>query len=177
MLTATRKLLARNGYAELTVNEVAAEAGVSKAAIYRRFGSKAEMAFQAAVHDDAIQLPDDAGSLLDDLRVLTHKILQSMGNPLARASGPALIAELGKDPALAERFRQSLYALELDRTRELLERAVARGELATAPDPELVQLLLAGPIFYALFGFQLPVDENLADRIATVVHAGLSCDE
>ncbi|MVU79107.1 TetR family transcriptional regulator [Nocardia sp. ET3-3] len=173
VLAATRKLLARKGYGALTVDAVAAEAGVSKAAIYRRFGSKAEMAFRAAVHAAELPSPVDTGSLRGDLRALARVIKASMGNPLAVQSGPALIAELAKDPALAERFRESALGVEVDYVRGILEHAVARGELAEPPDPAHVHLLMAGPMFYSLFGFQQAVGDDLCERIAQTVADGL----
>ncbi|GAB3995376.1 hypothetical protein GCM10029992_12460 [Glycomyces albus] len=60
---ATRELLAERGYAGLTVDAVAARAGVGKAAIYRRHATKQEMIFAATVHDMQEQPPPDAGSL------------------------------------------------------------------------------------------------------------------
>ncbi|APB01732.1 putative HTH-type transcriptional regulator [Nocardia seriolae] len=177
MLDATRKLLAHKGYAALTVDAVAAAAGVSKAAIYRRFGSKAEMAFRAAVHDNELPEPIDTGSLRGDLRALAYKIRASMGNPLSRQSGPALIAEVGKDPALATRLREGALGVEVDYVRAILERAVARGELAELPDPAAVHLLMAGPMFYSLFGFQQSIADELCERVAAVVAAGLLSGE
>ncbi|WP_051177869.1 TetR-like C-terminal domain-containing protein [Nocardia concava] len=172
-LAATRNLLARGGYAALTVDAVAAAAGVSKAAIYRRFGSKAEMAFRAAIHDTALPTPIDTGSLRSDLLELAHKIRESMGNPLAREAGPALIAELAKDAALAESFRESALGVEIDYIRDILEKAVTRGELTELPDPAEVHLLMAGPVFYSLFGFQKEVGADSSERLAEVVAAGL----
>ncbi|MEV6771660.1 TetR/AcrR family transcriptional regulator [Nocardia sp. NPDC051030] len=172
--TATRELLAEHGYAALTVNAVAQRAGVGKAAIYRRFGSKAEMAFAAVVHDREVPPVPDTGSLRGDLGEMVRTIHAAMSNPLAMDVIPALLAELGKDPELGPRWQQSSFAMEREYIAQLLDQARARGELdADSPDDVTVVLLLAGPIFYALYGFRLPVDEAQIDRLVDIIAAGL----
>src|SRR5579859_1576410 len=91
---ATRSLLAEVGYEGLTVDAVAARARVGKAAIYRRYRSKAEMAFAAAVHDLEIEPSADTGSLRGDLRELVAIIAANIGSPAARQLAPPLVAEL-----------------------------------------------------------------------------------
>ena len=58
---AARELLAEVGYAKVTMDATAARAATSKAAIYRRFKSKAELLFAAAVHGADTQVPADIG--------------------------------------------------------------------------------------------------------------------
>jgi AcrR family transcriptional regulator len=165
---ATRQVLAESGYARLTVDAVARRAGVGKAAIYRRFASRAEMVFVATVSgSDATPLPD-AGSLHADLLALVARLLDAFGAPAARQAVPGLLADVRADPALAERFRTALVARERASVLAVLDRAVARGEVATRPDPQLVHALLLGPVFAAVFLVKLdPAD--LPMRLATVL--------
>jgi AcrR family transcriptional regulator len=165
--------VAERGYDGFTVDEVAARAGVGKAAIYRRYRSKAEMVFAATVHDlDAVP-PGDAGSLTEDLLALALFIRENIERPVARQVAPALIAELARDPQLVLRFRQTFVAKQQSDFAALLDRAVRRGELARPADPALVHLLLSGPIFAALVAFHTPVDDQLLRDITTVIAAGL----
>jgi AcrR family transcriptional regulator len=173
VLEATRELLTELGYAGLTVDAVAARAGVGKAAIYRRFGSKAEMVFAAAVHDLDIKPPRNTGSLRGDLYAMARLIHTRMASAAAAQAAPALVAELARDPALVQRFQQTFLAKERADFTTVLDRAVRRGELTTRPDPELVHLMLAGPHFAALFAFHIPVDDALLRQFATVIAAGL----
>ncbi|MDI2131074.1 TetR-like C-terminal domain-containing protein [Yinghuangia seranimata] len=175
VLRTARELMDEVGYSALTVDAVAAAAGVSKTAIYRRFPSKAEMAFAAAVHDTELPAPPDTGTLRGDLRAMIRIIHGAMTAPAARALAPALMAELAKDPGTAERFQKSVLAAERAHFAAILGQAAARGEVREDVRADVAHLLLAGPVFYALFGFGLVVDTML-DAIADTVAAGLAED-
>lgn len=174
VLEATRNLLAETGYARLTVDAVAATAKVGKAAIYRRYGSKAALVFAAVVHGRELAPPTETGSLRGDLRALIHTAYGLLSSPASLEIGPAIIAEVAGDPQLAERFRQSVLEVERDHIATILDRALQRGELTTRPDPTIVNLMLTGSQFYALFGFQLPLTEDQLNQIADTVAAGLT---
>ncbi|MEU8132787.1 TetR/AcrR family transcriptional regulator [Streptodolium elevatio] len=158
---AVRDALAETGYAGLTVDAIAARAGVGKAAIYRRFGSKAELAFAAAVHDIDVTAPPDTGSLVGDLYALARIVQARAANPVAREVIPALVAELGRNPALAEQFRGRFLDIERADFTEICARAVRRGELPGPVRPDIAHLMLAGPHFAALYAFHVPVDDAL----------------
>lgn len=161
------------GYAGLTVDAVASRAGVGKAGIYRRFGSKAELVFSAVVHDLNIEPPPDTGSLRGDLTALMQLIHERSGNAAARQVIPALLAEGARSPDLVSRFRQTFLAVEHADFTEICERALRRGELASPVDPELAHLLLAGPHFAAVHVYHLRVDEALMSTVASAVAHGL----
>lgn len=173
VLEAARELLAESGYGGVTMDATAARAGVGKAAIYRRFGSKAELLFAAAVHGVDIEPPADSGSLRGDLRAMADVIQERLGSPAARQVTPALLAELSRDPALAERLQNTFVASEREDLATIMERAQQRGELSRPVDPALAHLLLGGPLFVALFVFPGPLDEDRLDEIAAVIAAGL----
>ncbi|MGP3958055.1 TetR/AcrR family transcriptional regulator [Nonomuraea sp. 3N208] len=168
-----RQLLAETGYERLTVDAVAARAGVGKAAIYRRYTSKVEMAFAASVHDDDLPPPADTGSLHGDLLAIAHRVYARMNAPVARQIGPAVIAELSRSPELTEKFQHGPLAAERELYAVVLDRATARGEIVRPSDPAMVHLLVSGPIFFAVFGYLIPVDDAVLEAIATTVTAGL----
>jgi len=173
VLRATRELLAEVGYGRLTVDAIATRGGVGKAAIYRRYGSKAEMVFAAAVHDLDIEPPADTGSLQGDLLALARLILDRLGSPAAAQATPALLGDLARHPDLARRFQETSLARERADFAAILDRAVQRGELARSPDPALAHLLLSSPLFAALFAFHVPLDEAVLRDLTAVVAAGL----
>ncbi|MFG2293823.1 TetR/AcrR family transcriptional regulator [Streptomyces sp. NPDC048603] len=173
VLQAARELLTEAGYSRVTMDATAARAGVGKAAIYRRFGSKAELLFAAAVHGMDIEPPPDTGSLRGDLRAMTRLIHERLSNPAAREVTPSLMAEMARDPSLVTRFQNTFIARERRDLTAILERAELRGELARPLDPLLAHLMLGGPLFLALLAFHQPVDEPLLDDLADVLAAGL----
>lgn len=171
---AARALLAEVGYEGLTVDAVAARAKVGKAGIYRRFGSKAEMVFSATVHHLDIGAPADTGTLAGDLLAVARLIQRSLVAPGAAQVIPALVAEFGRDPALAKRFRDTFFARERAAFATIAARAVDRGELARAVDEGLLHLLVIGPLFTSLFALQTPLSDAALRSLTTVVARGLA---
>ncbi|MFC9898053.1 TetR/AcrR family transcriptional regulator [Nocardia sp. NPDC127579] len=159
-------VLADHGYAGLTMDAVATRAGVSRAAIYRRYANKQEMAFTVLLHDLDESAPADSGSLRGDLCALTEEIAAQVS-----ASGPdtlhGLLADIRADPALNERFATTYLSVERGIIATLLDRAVERGELARRPDPGVVQALLLGPLYAWLI--VLDDDPERAPALAQLV--------
>ncbi|MEV3938930.1 TetR/AcrR family transcriptional regulator [Glycomyces sp. NPDC049804] len=158
---ATRAILAERGYARLTVDAVAARAGIGKAAIYRRFATKQEMIFAATVHDMEEQPPPDSGSLRGDLEAIGEVIASQLSTaPPDVLHG--LLADIHGDAKLGARFTGTFIERERFVIDTVLTRAVERGELAAAPDAAIVHALLLGPIFYwllILIGDRTKLDE------------------
>lgn len=122
-------VLAEVGYNALTMDAVAVAAGVSKASIYRRWPTKADLLVSVidTASDHTLATPD-TGSLRDDLVAL----LGSLGSILAGPGGQACRALLGAiddEPALAEAYQRPLdrWAAAFA---EVFQRAVSRGESA-----------------------------------------------
>lgn len=174
ILRTTRELLDEVGYPALTVDRVAARAGVGKAAIYRRYASKAEMAFVATVHEQELPAPVATGSLRGDLLALVRAFHARMATPAARQLAPALIGELAVNPELRARFQDTFLATEQATFADIIERAVARGELAGAVDPAMAHLLLLGSLASGLYILDLPVDDAMVTDLATAAAAGIT---
>ncbi|MDQ6784544.1 MAG: TetR/AcrR family transcriptional regulator [Actinomycetota bacterium] len=160
-------LLEEAGYAAVTMGAVAARAGVSKATLYRRHGSKAELVFATVIHGRTLETPD-TGTLRGDLRLLGQRIVADVGSPAAAGAIPGLLADLALDPLLRARFQESFIASEQSVIAELLGRARVRGELAAAADPDLVHALLLGSIFASLFLLDLSGTDALGERLAAL---------
>jgi AcrR family transcriptional regulator len=146
IVRATTELLSERGYSGITVDAVAARAGVGKAAIYRRYASKQELIFSVVVRGMDDVLPPDAGTLHADLSALC----QLMAGRLSSAPTDVLtrlLADIYGDSLLADRFSSTYLAQERRAVTDVLSRAVARRELAAMPDAATVHALLAGPIF------------------------------
>jgi AcrR family transcriptional regulator len=147
---ATFALLAEHGFARMSVEGVAAAAGVGKPAIYRRYRDKA--ALVTAVID--AQLPRLDAPELDDTRA-ELQFAVSAGFP---ADGPAylrliggLIAEEARHPELIAAFRRRLLGPRRATVRALIERGQARGDLRRDIEPVAALDLLAGPYLARVF--------------------------
>lgn len=163
---ALHRLLNEVGYAALTMEAVAAKAGVGKATLYRRFSSKAELVFANVIHGPTLQAPD-TGSLRGDLALLAQRIMADLGSPAAGAAIHGLLADLAGNPELHARFHQVFIASERTVITEILGRAGRRGELVPEPDPDLAHSLLLGSIFASLFLLDLPRTAELGERLAS----------
>ncbi|MFI5524465.1 TetR/AcrR family transcriptional regulator [Streptomyces platensis] len=148
--SAVRELLSEVGYARLTMAEVAARAGVGKAAIYRRHATKQEMIFDVLLPEKFLAVAPDHGSLRADLAAVLTEIADSLTLP-PKGTVPGLLADVHADPALGDRFDEKYLGAQLQTLTEILDRATARGELTTRPDPATLNALLVGPVFAWLF--------------------------
>jgi AcrR family transcriptional regulator len=174
ILQTARELIDEAGYPALTVDQVAARAGVGKAAIYRRYNSKAEMAFAATVHGQRLPPLADTGSLHGDLLALVRTFHARMDTPAARHLAPALMSELAVNPELGTRFEETFLADEQARFAEIIDRAVARGELTGTVEPATAHLLLLGSLAAALYIIDLPVDDKMIADLAIAATAGIT---
>src|SRR3712207_2764468 len=104
------RLLAEVGYGALTMDAVAAEAGVGKATIYRRWRTKQELVVDTISDlNRAIAVPPDTGSVEGDLRALMGLIVRTISSP-AGAAVRSLLPAMQYQPALVEAFRNGPLA-------------------------------------------------------------------
>jgi AcrR family transcriptional regulator len=178
ILRATLELLVEGGFRGLSIDGVAARAGVGKATIYRRWRSKTELVEEAIKGlSEGIELPD-TGSLRGDF--LAIAVFAMRGTNVRESTlVPRLVAEAAGDPTLHEIFLRELVAPRRNALKVLLKRAQARGELRRDADLELAVDLLIGPIFYRLLivalGARLP--RNYAERSFEGAMTGLAAAE
>nr|WP_279433385.1 TetR/AcrR family transcriptional regulator [Micromonospora sp. KC606] len=172
----TRELLAEVGYAGLTMDAVANRARIGKAAIYRRYATKQEMVFAAAIHGETLEIPPDTGSLLGDLTALAHVIISHLTNPAASAALLKLLGEITTDPTLANRFTATFIEPEREGNAELLRRAVHRGELNRLPDVDLFHAMFGGTVLSWLF-IARHDPRDLPERLARFVCAALQSSD
>ena len=168
ILTATLAAFAEEGYAGVSIEGVAARAGVGKATIYRRYASKAQLVVEAVRAGPCLDdhLPD-TGDLRSDLETM----LRAMVDRLQSADGPVLLAvaaERLRHPELAAEFERSVIGSKRAHARNLIAAAVRRGDLPADTDIDLVTE--AGPALvwhHALYG--LVLTDELPARILTLV--------
>jgi AcrR family transcriptional regulator len=159
--------LADVGYGRLSIDAVAKRAAVGKAAVYRRWRSKLDMTM-ALVSKTAVAAIDvpDTGTLLGDIRQYLRNGRDALTHPLARRIVPDLLAEVIRNPQLADVLAGTVREPRRIKAVELFERAVRRGELAADVNLELSMDMLAGPLYWRLAVMQLPVDDDYCDELA-----------
>jgi len=159
----------------MTVDDVAARAGVGKATVYRHWSSRARL-----IHDAILSLVTDDesvdhGSLKADLGAAYDRIVQVCTTGIVSQVLPTLAEAAGRDPELAVVHKEFVAR----RRRHLvaaLERAAARGELRPGLDLGVVADLVAGPVFYKkLVHHQCP-DPAYAAALLELVLAAITSE-
>ncbi|MCK9877579.1 TetR/AcrR family transcriptional regulator [Frankia sp. Ag45/Mut15] len=121
------KMLIEVGYASLTMDGIAARSRVSKATLYRQWQGKADLVAEALRHDNPPPARIDTGSLHGDLLAMTTVL-----GDVAPTDAP-LLASLAHasylDPDLGAALRRRLFAPFHAILRDILNRAVERGEI------------------------------------------------
>lgn len=171
---AVRAMLDELGYQALTIEGVAARSGVAKTSIYRRWPSKAEMVFDLMLHSsDELPPLDDRGSLAGDIDALAGRIVALVAGPLGRGIFPGLIGDAAGDPALMERFRNTIVLDGRKEIAQVLERSVRRGELTDTEAVADLQAVLIGAVLVLVL-FDPEMDEALLrNKIADLATAVL----
>ena len=168
-LAATIDELAESGYAALTLDAVATRAGVHKTTLYRRWGTREALVLDAmlALAGERIEIAD-TGSLAGDLMALATTSARTAGSPQGQAVVRAVVAAGAHDEPLADashRFWTERLALD----GEIVERAIARGEIPAGTDPRTVIEAVLGPIYFRLLVTAEPPEPEFIERIVALV--------
>lgn len=167
ILTAAAELLEEHGcYGSISIEAIAARAGVGKQTIYRWWSSKAAVLMEAfATHaDQAVPVPN-TGLVKTDLCQILQQLFTVLTTTAAGAVVAGLIAEAQSDPTIAQAFRNQFVASRRAATHTILERGVARGELRQDLDYELAIDAIYGPVWYRLLLKHAPLNEVFAEEL------------
>jgi AcrR family transcriptional regulator len=168
VLHAADDLLAKVGFAAVTIEGIAARAGVAKQTIYRWWASKVDILFDAFIDDMAQHLtPADSGDLAEDLHTHLRRVAEFLTESDSGAVFRALTGQAQHDPALAARFRADYLSQQRARDRLPLERAMARGDLPADTDLDAAVDELLGPVYYRVLVTGDPVDPEFTAVLVT----------
>jgi AcrR family transcriptional regulator len=141
ILAAAVDVLGDVGYARLTMEQVAARAGVGKASLYLRWSSKVALVAEAIQQrTGAVPAAPDTGRVRQDMLVFLRALVRSHGAGFVRAA-TAVSGEVASNPELLEAFRHDVIGTVVDRLRVIVARAVDRGELPETSDVDLLAVL------------------------------------
>jgi AcrR family transcriptional regulator len=175
ILDAARELLDREGFPALSVDAIAARAGVGKATIYRWWPNKAAVVMDAflAATGPGTQFPD-TGSVREDLRRQLRSLIRLFRQPSLARPFVALIAESQHDPVLAGALRERLIATRRGSVKEVLSRGIQRGELRADLDLDVAIDAFYGAVYYRLLVSGEPLTPAYADRLLEQLYPALT---
>ncbi|GIP21103.1 TetR/AcrR family transcriptional regulator [Paenibacillus sp. J22TS3] len=173
ILSASYELLLESGFGAVTVEKIAERAQVSKATIYKWWPNKAAVVMDGFLSAAAARLPvPDTGSVFQD--ILEHAT--NMARFMVSREGSIFLEIIGEgqvDPALAEAFRTRYIQPRRLEVRDIMTRALQRGELEKNVDMALCTDLIYGPIFYRLLVTGDPINDSYVEQIVTHVFKGI----
>ncbi|MCU1391315.1 MAG: TetR family transcriptional regulator [Ilumatobacteraceae bacterium] len=172
VLDATVELVAAVGVERLSIDEVANRSGVAKSTIYRHFPSKQVLVVEAVHACTSIPLVTDSGSLREDLISCFSGMTKASYEGRLGDMMMSLMDAAQRDPEL-----NRLVRAQTDQKRrfatEVLERAIARGEVSADLDVDLTVTLLSGPLVYTKLVRRMPLTNELIAAVVDSVLAGI----
>ncbi len=174
ILRSTLKLLKQDGgFAELSIEAVAADASVGKTTVYRWWPTKAAQvadAFSTSA-DEELQFPN-TGSVYTDIKVQMTRLIRIFRSQRGKVVA-AMLAGGQSDPELIKAYRDRFLWPRRKQAYQTLQRGVDRGELPADSDFDLILDALYGPILMRFLIRHVKLEESFADEICTLVLHGL----
>lgn len=169
ILRSTLAVLKQVGFDELTIESVAARAGVGKATIYRWWSNKAELvidAFVSAVGNE-LRFPS-AGPVMESIHAQMKRWAPIFRSPLGQIVA-TVIGAGQSDPEILDAFRTHWVHPRRVEAQRLLLRARENGGIRADLHPDTVLDLFYGPLYLRLLLKHAPLDEHFVDTVFKVV--------
>ena len=165
---ATRALISEVGYANVSIEAIAARAGAGKQTIYRWWRSKAALVFDAFLAlsegEEGVALPD-TGDVEADFKAVMRATVAEFADPAFEAPIRALNSEIINDPDLAAEYRERLAGPVDEAKKARLRGAQRAGQLAADADLDLVLELLYAPLYQRWLHRSGPLTPEYADAL------------
>lgn len=172
ILNAALAALAENGYVNTNMNDIAARAGVGKAAIYRRWSSKAALITDALVYWQPDLLDDnapDTGSLEGDFDELVRRAVRNDEEHFPYDLVLRAAVEATHDPHLASALDDLMLLKGRRVVTAILRQAVDRGEVAPDRDWSLIADVMTGMSLMRVISGQRIDAKFIRDVIDTLI--------
>ncbi|WP_203994467.1 TetR/AcrR family transcriptional regulator [Sphaerisporangium rufum] len=171
ILDAARELVSELGYAKVSIEAIAARAGVGKQTIYRWWPSKGAVIFDSFLvlseDGDGVRLPD-TGDIEADLKTVMRATVVEFADPAFEAPIRALNMEIIGDPALADLYREKLAGPVDVAKKERLRSAQRAGQLSADADLDLVLDVLYAPLYQRWLHRSGPLTQEYADALVEI---------
>jgi AcrR family transcriptional regulator len=167
------RVMARGGYGRMTIDEVAAEAGVSRPTVYLRYGDKVELATAALGAYRDLGRPEETGDTRADLVTRLRHFRRGVERPFGMAMIGSVLAEEQATPELLALFRERVVGPRRAEVREVLEHARRRGELRENANLDVAVNMLVGS-YYAQYLAGGAFPDDWPEAVVDVILGGLA---
>lgn len=174
IIDATRDLLLETGYTALSLSAIAARAGTTTAAIYRRWSGKAQLVHEAILPAEVMAMPSASGAVTEDIRALVEATRTMFDRPEVRVALPALIADTVSDPLVHSKML-SRFAGSLATFRSRFDQQSEAGDDTSREEgelPMLAEVVVGAAIFRIIVRHDAPLDAAWADQLTTLISSG-----
>ena len=172
ILRSTLKLLGENGFSDLSIEAVAAHAGVGKATVYRWWPNKAALIADAFASSTSRNLHfPDTGSVYTDLSRQMRQVVKIFRSRRGRIVS-AMVGGGQSDRNLIAAFRERFLWPRRQEAYTTLRQAIQRGELRDDVDMDLLLDSLYGPIYMRFLIRHGKLTPDFVDRLCGLVLAG-----
>jgi AcrR family transcriptional regulator len=191
ILKATHELLAEGGLSSVTIEGIAARAGVGKPTIYRTWPNAHAVAMAALMESNdpggsaaaaTRRLPESTApkptekpdSPLAALRAQLHEVARVFSAPQGR-NVALMIAAAEQETELSKAFRNHFILAGRSEGRGFLMRALAYGQIRRDLDLDVALDIIYAPVFYRLLMGHAPLDPQFIDAVLDCALQGLAC--
>lgn len=177
ILDATLKLLATEGFDAMSIEAIAAKAGVGKQTIYRWWPSKEALVIDTIKSWQQEQTPViETGSLREDFLVMSRNAFQAWSGPYAKGLAMNMLGVMTTHPHIFQVFYDQAVTPRFQHLTQMIRRAQARGEVRQDLDANEIIGLLAGPLWFHLFfdTSNTPPAHDLPERLVDAVLQGIA---
>ncbi|OBY29600.1 TetR/AcrR family transcriptional regulator [Mycolicibacter kumamotonensis] len=171
---AARRLLAQDGYDQVSIEAIAREADVSRPTVYRRWPSKTHLVFDAVF--GAAEVGDvlaSSGDFDADLRRFVAGVFDFWRAPEVAAAALGILADRHRDPELFIRTQQLLDENTRAAFGELVRAGIDQGVLDADADVEIAYDALVGTSFYIAQVLAAETVDAAADRLCSLLLQGM----
>jgi AcrR family transcriptional regulator len=168
VLDAVVELVAEQGMSAVTMDAVAARAGVSKPSMYRRWPTKQDLVLAAAESRVGPLSVPDMGDFRAELRAVLTARLEAYRTPGVDRLLAGVIANAAD--AGGDRGAYGEYTARVAReTRNIIERGIVRGDVRTGIDVDAAVTLVASSLVFRMVAEQRMPDERLVDSVVDLI--------
>ena len=174
ILAAARAILDEGGITAVTMEGIAARAGVGKPTIYRSWPNAHAVAMAALM---AVQgspsKPARAGSAVGELKLQLRDVAAVFASRMGRQVA-TMVASAASETELSKSFRNHFILTRREEGRAIINRAIARGEIRRGISVDVALDMIYGPAFYRLLMGHGPLDDKFTDAVVDQALQGIS---
>jgi AcrR family transcriptional regulator len=173
ILQSTLELLKESGFTDLSIESIAAHAGVGKATVYRWWPNKAALVVDAfvSVVEEELRYPV-SGPAKKAIRERMNRWTKVFRSPLGQVIA-AVIGAGQSEPEMLRAFYDHWVEPRRREARRLLKQSMKNGEIRADVDPDTVLDILYGPLYLRLLLQNAPLTADFADAVFDIIMPGL----